>query len=52
MDKLYLNVLEKSEGKLVRDKSQYQRLPFIVQKKGKTKTGGGIDCPIYLSSCG
>ena len=46
MDKLYLNVLEKSEGKLVRDKSQYQRLPFLIQKKKreneKEKKGGGI----------
>ena len=33
MIKLYLIVLEKSEGKLTRDKSHYQRLPFLSQKK-------------------
>ena len=49
MIKLYLIVLEKSEGKHEGDKSQYQRLPFLIQKKKKNektkqkkeKKGGG-----------
>tara|TARA_Y100000296_G_C4944964_1_gene143368 strand:- start:297 stop:473 length:177 start_codon:yes stop_codon:yes gene_type:complete len=53
-DKIYLFVLEKSEGKHGRDKSQYQRLPFLIQKKkrenGKEKKGG-IDCPRYPLRC-
>ena len=43
MIKLYLIVLEKSEGKHEGDKSQYQRLPFLIQKKTrkrKRKKGG------------
>ena len=37
MIKLYLIVLEKSEGKHEGDKSQYQRLPFLIQKNKKTR---------------
>ena len=37
MIKLYLIVPEKSEGKLTRDKSQYQRLPFLSQTKKREK---------------
>ena len=37
MIKLYLIVPEKSEGMLTRDKSQYQRLPFLSQTKKREK---------------